>query len=36
MDGLVLFLIAVVATAAFFTLVSYAAVLVLNFYLEDD
>ena len=36
MDGLVLFLIAVVATAALFTLVSYAAVLVLNFYLEDD
>ena len=36
MDGLVLFLIAVVATAVFFTLVSYAAVLVLNFYLEDD
>lgn len=36
MDGLVLFLIAVVATAVLFTLVSYVAFLVLNFYLEDD
>ena len=36
MDALVLFLIAVSVITAFFTLVSYAAVLVLNFYLEDD